>query len=87
MYTPPEKELEGERDPELRMLPRMDADGDMRMAERSRRPSSCRILHVTVQCQQGRMESQDLSGKSSTSSISHAAIRIPLRCMASRMLC
>ena len=23
----------------------MDADGDMRMAERSRRPSSCRILH------------------------------------------
>ena len=43
--TPPEKELEGERDPELRRLPRMDADGDMRMAERSRRPSSCRILH------------------------------------------
>ncbi len=41
----PEKELLGEL--ELRPLPRMDADGDVRMAERSSRPSSCRILHMT----------------------------------------
>lgn len=38
----PEKELLG--DDELRPLPRMDAEGEVRMAERSSRPSSCRIL-------------------------------------------
>ena len=43
--APPEKELVGE--PELRPLPRIEAEGEVRMAERSSRPSSCRILHIT----------------------------------------
>ncbi len=43
--APPEKELLGE--PELRALPRMDAEGEVRMAERSSRASSWRILHTS----------------------------------------
>ena len=43
--APPEKELVGE--PELRPLPRIEAEGEVRMAERSSRPSNCRILHET----------------------------------------
>ena len=44
--VPAEKELLGE--PELRALPRMEAEGDARMAVRSSRPSSCRILRMTA---------------------------------------